>query len=122
MPVCPKCGTEYRRGVRQCADCGSTLVEWSLEDRKPRPQDEAGFEQVVLCVVQGEIHARLLQNALAEEGIPSRVQVGGDEFGATLPLGQLFPGGTTTLTQVWVNKRDLERAQAVREAYEGKSK
>ncbi len=122
MPICPKCGTEYRRGVRQCPDCGSTLVEGSLEDRKPRPEGEAGYEQVVLCVVEGEIHARLLQNALAEEGIPSRVQVGGDEFGVTLPLGQLFPGGTTTLTQVWVNQRDLARAQAVRAAYEGKMK
>ncbi len=120
MPVCPKCGTEYRRGVRRCPDCGSPLVEGNLP--KPSRQDEEGYEQVVLCVVQGEIHARLLPNALAEEGIPSRVQVGGDEFGVTLPLGQLFPGGTTTLTQVWVNQRDLARAQAVRAAYEGKTK
>ncbi len=122
MPACPKCGTEYRPGVRRCADCGSMLVEGSLEDQKPRPSDEKGYEQVVLCVVEGEIHARMLQNMLAKERIPSRVQVGGDEFGVTLPLGQLFPGGATTLTRVWVNKRDLARAQAVREAYEGRTK
>jgi hypothetical protein len=79
---------------------------------------DEGYEQVKLCAVQGEIPARLLQNALAAEGIPSRTQVSSkDSFGITFPA--VFAGGTTTLIEVWVNKRDLARAEAVLGAYEG---
>jgi hypothetical protein len=79
---------------------------------------DEGYEQVKLCAVQGEVAARLLQNALAAEGIPSRTQVSSkDSFGITFPV--VFAGGTTTLFEVWVNKRDLARAEAVLEAYEG---
>ena len=29
---CPKCKTEYRDGITECADCGTQLVEGSAED------------------------------------------------------------------------------------------
>jgi hypothetical protein len=80
--------------------------------------DKEGYEQVRLCAVQGEVAARLLQHALAAEGIPSRTQVSSkDSLGISFPA--VYAGATTTLIEVWVNKRDLERAEAVLEAYEG---
>ncbi len=80
--------------------------------------DKEGYEQERLCVVRGEIPARLLRNALAAEGIPSRIQVSSkDAFGISFPA--VFAGATTTWIEVWVNKRDLARAEAVLEAYEG---
>lgn len=41
---CPKCKTEYRDGITECADCGTQLVEGSAED----------FETVDICNLKDE--------------------------------------------------------------------
>lgn len=33
MPWCPKCNMEYREGIKECADCGSELVDNATESQ-----------------------------------------------------------------------------------------
>ena len=33
MPWCPKCNMEYREGIKECADCGTELVENATENQ-----------------------------------------------------------------------------------------
>jgi hypothetical protein len=74
---------------------------------------DEGYEQVKLCAVQGEVAARLLQNALAAEGIPSRTQVSSkDSLGISFPA--VYAGGTTTLIEVWVNRARPSDVRGVR--------
>ncbi len=84
-----------------------------------QPQEER--EQVRLCTVIGAIHARLLQEALASQGIVSRAQLGvsfdtvlGTAAAPPPPLG----GSESTPVAVWVHKSDFERAYQVYEDFE----
>lgn len=33
MPWCPKCNMEYREGIKECADCGTELVDDAVENQ-----------------------------------------------------------------------------------------
>jgi len=117
MPFCPKCRFEYIAGTTTCPDCGLALVESLPESATPGPGD---FTQVELCLVRGEIHAKLIQSALASQGIPSRLDNPWpfrDPLGATaLPFP--FGGGFDAGTRVMVNRSDLDRARAVYRDFE----
>ncbi len=77
-------------------------------------------DQVVLCRVTGEIHAKLLLDALASQGIAARAQPGWPFEG----LGDLFrpppPLGSAALARyrVYVRRRDLARARQVYDDFE----
>jgi uroporphyrinogen decarboxylase len=118
MPFCPNCRFEYLAGVERCPDCGVALVE-SLPPAPPSP--EAGFVQVELCTIAGEINARLLQDLLASQGIPSRMQSSWpfDPTGLLRPPAPLG-GGMDAATRIIVNKRDLTRAQVILQDFEGR--
>jgi hypothetical protein len=117
MPFCPSCRFEYVAGVARCPDCGAALVE-SLPPAPPSP--EADFVHVELCTVQGEIHARLLQDALASQGIPSRTDSAWpfeetlNVFSLPAPIG----GGLGAGRRIMVNRRDLERALTIYRDFE----
>lgn len=116
MPFCPRCQCEYRRGVRQCPDCRTELVE-TLPSPAPLPQVD--FAEVELCTIQGEIHSKLLQGILAREGILSRLA-------PALPLGPahavkaLWPvgGGYDDILRIMVSQSDLARAKVICDDYE----
>jgi uncharacterized membrane protein SpoIIM required for sporulation len=117
MPFCPRCRFGYRAGVRRCPDCGAALV--ARLPREPSHLPEAGPEAAamqeagaLLVTVTGEIHARLLQDALRTQGILSRLQ------GVDNPLLPAWiPPPVTALQQrsfaVYVRTQDLSRARQV---------
>jgi len=117
MPFCPECRFEYIAGTTACPDCGAALVDSLTE---PAPPPAGDFTQVELCLVRGEIHAKLIQNALASQGIPSRLDNPWpfhDPLGVTalpFPLG----GGFNAGTRIMVNRSDLDRARAVYRDFE----
>lgn len=64
MPWCPNCRTEYRAGVRACADCGAALVD-ELEEIKERAE---------LCYMKNEEAIMKLKDYLSYTGIQSEAE------------------------------------------------
>ena len=112
MPFCPSCEFEYREGIRSCPECGVGLVDRlpSAESAERRREE---MRQVLLCTVAGEVHAKLVQDALAEQGIRSRTQGRGLQH----DLGTPTVGGNEPI-QGLVFERDLARARSVFEDFE----
>jgi hypothetical protein len=119
MPFCPKCRFEYVPGAAACPDCGAALVDSLPEAEAPLPHD---FTQVELCVVEGEIHAKLVQNALASQGIPSRIDSPWPFHTPLSATGLPFPfgGGFNADIRIMVNRSDLDRARAVYRDFESR--
>ncbi|HUU53823.1 MAG TPA: hypothetical protein VMY87_02795 [Armatimonadota bacterium] len=116
MPFCPNCRCEYRRGVRQCPDCRTELVD-ALPSPAPPPQVD--FTEVELCTIQGEIHAKLLQGILAREGVLSRLAPAwplgpSHAVKAPWPIG----GGYDDALRIMVNPSDLAKAKVIHDDYE----
>ncbi len=112
MPFCPKCRFEYLPHIHRCPDCGSLLVgKLPEEPAEPEYGQGPGYEQVVLCVVEGEIQARLLQNALTAQGIHTRLQAEGDPI--THSVYGMFPVTNERPMRIYVNQRDLDQARKV---------
>jgi len=113
MPFCPKCRFEYVAEVKRCPTCGAELVEARPEARE---LSEVELEQVLLCTVEGKIHAELLRAELEAQGIPARLQTGwsydpllGAVGAPPPPLGSTEGG----LVAIFVHRADEERARVV---------
>ena len=126
MPFCPECRVEYGVDVRQCPDCNVGLVD-ALPDTSGAPDRSAApggeprdLEQVVLCTVMGEIHAKLLQDVLETEGVRVRLQFGWPFDGLVHVLKPPPPFGSpvNSPVRVYVNRADLPTAQRVYEDFE----
>lgn len=116
LPFCPECRFEYIADVEKCPDCGVQLVAELPAERPPSDED---FTQVALCEVNGEIHAKMLQDVLASKGIPSCLKSKWpfgwfDGLTPPSPLG----GGTKTPLHIMVNRHDLQRAQVIYRDFE----
>jgi hypothetical protein len=117
MPFCPDCRFEYMPQLRQCPECGRELVATLPAD--PGPEGSHDFTQVELCTVTGEIHARLIQNVLATEGIPSRIVTTWPfENSSALSPPWPFGGGFDTTVRIMVNQSDLPRAKVIYHDFE----
>lgn len=115
MPFCPQCRFEYTAGVSRCPDCGAELVD-SLPAEEPAAQSD--FAEVELCVVPDELHATLLQNTLAGQGIPCRLR-SASPFARPFDVPGLRPTfGLEASTAILVKRSDLERARVVYEDFE----
>jgi hypothetical protein len=115
MPFCPQCRFEYTAGVSGCPDCGSELVD-SLPAAEPAAQKD--FAEAELCVVPDELQATLLQNVLAGQGIPCRLQ-GASPFASPLDVPGLRPMfGLEASTAIFVRRSDLARARVVYDDFE----
>jgi len=117
MPFCPNCKFEYVPSLTRCPECGEQLVE-SLPVEAQEPLDEEGFEQVLLCTLVGEPHASLLRNALAAAGIPIRASLESPNpyLGVSLLAGSVAP------VHIYVNRRDLPRAQIICRDHEARQR
>ena len=113
MPFCPSCEFEYRRGVRTCPDCGVELVE-RLPPRGSATPRAGATSQVVLGTVLGEIHAKLVGDALAARGIRFRIQ----RCGPVPWLGLPSVGGEQPI-RIHVDGSDLALARIVLGEFEG---
>ena len=118
MPFCPSCRSEYLPEIARCPDCGATLV-----DELPAEQAEAApeeYQQAEVCTVTGEVHARLLQDVLASQGIPSRTESAWpfegtvNVFSPPAPIG----GGLGADRRIMVNREQLERALIIYRDFE----
>jgi hypothetical protein len=104
--------------LTHCPECGAALVETlpPIEETGPRYQE---FEEAILCILQGEIHAKLLCDTLGTQGIRTRVAMGApyDSFYDTL-----FPppiGSPAHLSfRIFVRREDLRRALSVYRDFE----
>jgi hypothetical protein len=119
MPFCPHCKFEYRSGVERCPDCGGELLDAPPDSSTTPDRSAADFEQVRLCTLIGEIHAKLLQDALASQGIPSRAQSG---WRLETSLAGMHPpplGATSAVSiAIFVNRPDLPSALVIYEDFE----
>ena len=95
MPYCPRCKYEYVDGQTECIDCGEQLVD----ELPVRAGDESADESryVAFRTYASQVHAEMVREALANEGISAIVK--GDEvYGAATGLSA---GGVTKVV-LWV--------------------
>ncbi|MFO7767674.1 MAG: DUF2007 domain-containing protein [bacterium] len=74
--ICPNCGTSYRPGIVECADCGVTLMRpdeyEKLKDLAEREEEDLRRMKVVeVYTCQGEVEAGLVRSVLGASGIES---------------------------------------------------
>ena len=62
---CPECGTEYREGFVECADCRVPLVA-----RPPAEADEGDLDVLIETSLCNLIAISLAESLLREAGIP----------------------------------------------------
>jgi hypothetical protein len=114
MPICPKCGFEYREGFDECADCGVKLVDSTGNDtgNEPKPAGEFPAE-AFLCEAQNPIEASIIESILDEYNIPHRSSLSG--IGGIHALA-----GPTLAVEIYVPEPALEAArEAIAKANEG---
>lgn len=123
MAFCPDCRFEYLASIDRCPNCGTALVPTLPGSDADCSQQKPDPTQVRLCTVTGEIHAKLLQDTLASQGILSRAQPGWS-FDKLLGTVQALPppiGGTgSACIAIFVSRSDLPRALVVHEDFESR--
>lgn len=111
MPFCPHCRFEYVPGVSRCPDCAVELVA-ELSPAEPAEMTREQVEEKLLCTVKGEIHAKLLCDALKSQGIVTRVVSGWPFDGLSDVLRPPPPIGSpaNAMLRIYVRAGDLRRA------------
>lgn len=103
MPYCPNCRTEYKSGIRRCADCDAELVDALPEEDEQVP--DTGLVQ--LAVFPNAAEARLIQELLKNNGIEAVLR------GDMDPIGNVTGTGPALL----VEEDALPQAQEIYEAF-----
>jgi Putative prokaryotic signal transducing protein len=106
---CPKCGSEYRAGFQECADCGVPLVESvsASQPEQPEIQFVTVFESgdpALIALAQSLLDSAEIPFMTKGEGIQ-------DLFG----WGRM-PGAFSVIAgpvQFQVNEEDVEEARAL---------
>ncbi len=101
---CPKCGYEYKEGIKKCSDCGEELVSAIKEKEHP------DFEVVMLTKVSTEFDALTLKSMLDDmdvENITGDYTAG---YKVSLDTGKAWG-------YVMVNRKKLELAKEVLEDF-----
>jgi len=86
---CPSCGSEYRAGTLQCADCRVALVTYRPDATATRrgasaARDDAGDDSLVELGDWSRLHAQILRRRLETAGVPVMVEfsnTSGDAIG-----------------------------------------
>jgi len=103
---CPRCGAEYDKDIKECADCFVPLVSGlEYEDIKANKSDEKA-SSIVVHITGDPDEAGDIAAALGEEGIAAKVEsVDTKAEGLTFRPGALF--------HVVVSAEDEEKAQFI---------
>ncbi len=109
---CPVCESEYEKGVTNCPDDGTELVERLTPENTLRDHSEARF--VPLHNVGSPAEAEMVNDILRQNGVRSAVQSGGMDAFSPL-LSTTSPGAV-----VLVDERDFDRAREIYNAFFGK--
>ena len=100
---CPECKSEYREGIKICADCQITLVP---ELPANQPVEEVNWVQ--LHELPSQMYAEMIKEALEKEGIPSYIKA--DFLTSAYGIKGSFPGTRATL---YVPESDVEKANTI---------
>jgi len=108
---CPECEAEYEKGVTQCPDDGTVLVEQLTAENVVHDPSEARLLQ--LYKLGSAVEAEMVNEILRNNGIRSIVKSGGAD--AFAPLLSATAEGAVIL----VDERDFDRAQEIYSAFFG---
>ena len=108
---CPVCEAEYEPGITQCPDDNTPLVDRLTSENTLRDSSEANF--VVFHKLGSPAEAEMVNDILVNNGIRSAVKSGGaDAFSPLL-------SSTAEGAAIFVDERDVDRAQEVYTAFFG---
>ena len=106
--VCPECGSEYREGYTNCADCGVALIE-------PAPEQggEPDVEIVKVFEARNAAVLPLVESVLRDAGIEFMTK--SDNLQDLFALGRLGMGSNNVIgpATIWVRKDDEEEARTL---------
>ncbi|HSE30394.1 MAG TPA: DUF2007 domain-containing protein [Pyrinomonadaceae bacterium] len=108
---CPVCEAEYEAGITQCPDDNTPLVDKLTPENTLRDSSEANF--VVFHKLGSPAEAEMVNDILVNNGIRSAVKSGGSD--AFSPLLSSTAEGAA----IFVDERDVDRAQEVYSAFFG---
>jgi len=106
--ICPECGSEYREGYRNCADCGVALVE-------PEPEVDPGEPEMELVKVFDATNAAILplvESVLVDANIEYMTK--GEVLQNLFGIGRFgMSNNTIGPSEIWVRKDDEPEARAL---------
>lgn len=108
---CPVCESEYEKGITECPDDGTALVEKLTPETAVHDRSEARF--VPLHNIGSPAEAEMVGDILTQNGIRAAVQSGGADAFSPL-LSTTSPGAI-----VLVDERDYDRAMEIYTAFFG---
>ena len=108
---CPVCEAEYEAGITRCPDDHALLVEKLTPDNTGRDSSEAKF--VMFHRLGSPAEAEMVNDILHKNGVRSAIKSGGaDAFSPLL-------SSTAEGAVIFVDERDIDRAQEVYSAFFG---
>ena len=107
---CPVCEAEYESGITRCPDDNTALVD-KLTPENSRDSSEAKF--LIFHKLGSPAEAEMVNDILLKNGVRSAVKSGGaDAFSPLL-------SATSEGAVIFVDERDIDRAQEVYSAFFG---
>lgn len=108
---CPVCEAEYEAGITRCPDDNVPLVDKLTPENTTHDSSEAKF--VLFHTLGSPAEAEMVNDIFVKNGIRSAVKSGGaDAFSPLL-------SSTAEGAVIFVDERDLDRAQEVYSAFFG---
>lgn len=107
MPWCPKCGSEYREGFTECADCKVVLVETQPDSLSTHP--EAVSDPVVVYETSRKLDADMICEMLQNADIPAYPHV----LSALGEMTQIYTGMPLDGMQILVDRSQAEAAREI---------
>ena len=112
--VCPECGSEYRDGYSNCADCGVALVEPEPEVDPGEPDAELvqvfqGGNAAILPLIESMLHDANIEFLVKGEVLQDLFGIGRMGMGSNNMIGPV---------EIWVRKDAEAEARALIEVLE----